>query len=210
MSLLYDAANLPWAFGVVAYWELRAKGVTDADIRGSILLGCSAAALLAFPACRNDAASLSVVFPITDRVVLWLFRQGWFTIMRKGLLLTTALGSAILLVLTPSTRSQEDPFSIPRVVARHDTEISALKESVQEIRADVRAMRKDQDDFYWWWKGVGIAALTTLVGLNITRYWNDARRGKAERERDERSERIAAKFLRRRKDEQQDSEEMSG
>lgn len=212
MSLIYDAAILPWTFGGVAYWELRAKGVTDADIRGSIILGCSAAALLAWPACR-DAAALSIVFPIADRIILWLFRQGWFTIMRKGLLLTTALGSAILLILTPSTRSQEDPFSLPRVVARHDSEISALKESVQEIKSDVKAMRKDQDDFYSWFKGIGMFALTTIVGLNVTRYWGDAKRGKAERERDERDERAergAPKFLRRRQDEQQDSEEMSG
>ncbi len=208
MGMLYDAAALPCLWVEMGYWGLRVRGITDDDIRGSIVLGCGAAALFVWPACR-DAAALSVVFPIADRVVLWLFRQGWFAVMRKGLLLTTALGSAVLLLLTPSTRSQEDPFSLPRVVARHDSEISALKESVQEIKSDVKAMRKDQDDFYWWWKGVGVAALTTLVGLNVTRYWNDARRGKAERERDERAERATPRFLKRRQ-EDEDVEDMPG
>lgn len=212
MQLLYNAAALPWSFGQVAYWELRVRGVTDADIRGSVVLGCCAAALIVWPATRDNSSNWAVVFFLLDRWIIWLFRQWWFAVMRKGLLLTTALGSAILLLLTPSTRSQEDPFSLPRVVARHDSEIAALKESVQEIKSDVKAMRKDQDDFYWWWKGVGVAALTTLVGLNVTRYWNDARRGKAERERDERDERAERethRFLKRRQ-EDEDVEDIPG
>ena len=190
-SLLYDIAADCCAMPGIAleygYWQIRMMGVSDADlVRGTITcagVGCLALASAVYPEARWQGGPSFAVLPILDRGIIWIFKQRWFTAVRKGLLISTAIGSFILLLLTPGTRSQQEPFSIPAVVARHDTDIAALKETIQEMRADVRALKRDQEDFFWWLKCIGIAALTTFIGLTLTRYHADAERGRMERER---------------------------
>ena len=209
-SLLYEIAADAWELSRTSldygYWRLRTHGLTEGDIRHATVTAASLGAFMltsaSFPEARHQF-SLAVL-PIFDDGIIWIFKQRWMTAVRKGLLISTAIGSAILLLLTPSTRSQSqsEPFSIPAVVSRHDTDIAALKSAMQEMRADMRSLKENQDGFFWWMKGIGVAALTTIVGLNVTRYHQDARRGRAERERAERSHSKPA--ARRREDNEAD------
>lgn len=200
-----DCCALPGVALELGYWQLRTWGMTDADLfRGTCAFagfGVFALASAAMPEARAQGSF--AVFPMVDSGFIWIFKQRWFTAVRKGLLLSTAIGSAILLLLTPSTRSQQEPFSIPAVVARHDTDIAALKANMQELRSDMRSVKESQDGLFWWMKGIGIAVLTTLVGLNVTRYYEDAKRGRADRERDERLQ--PKPIARRREDDNRDS-----
>lgn len=183
MGLMYDAAMLPCLWAEMGYWGLRVRGITDDDIRGSIVLGCGAAALIAMPSAR-EALAFAALFPSRlSRSPLRFYQERWFRVVRMTVLAFTIAGSCALLVLTPSLRSQADPYSLPNVVSRHEAQISTLESSVQEIRADVRALKNDQENFFWWLRGIGMIALTSIIGFNLKNLYNDYERGRRTRER---------------------------
>lgn len=189
-ELISDALVLARILPEWGYWHARAEWrMSDADIHGHLAFaGVAAFAALSFPVSREQSSiATAIVFPIIDRAVVWVFNQRWFHLVKKGLLVTTSIGSIILLLLTPHTNSQEmDPFSIPNIVRRHDNDIAVLRESMKEMALTVKQMKEEQSSFFDWLKGIGVVALTTIVGLNVTNYYNDAKRGRMEREREER------------------------
>lgn len=141
MQLLYDAA-LPLAFSQVAYWELRARGITDADIRGSVALGCCAAALMAWPAAREGAA-LAVFMPSRFSRGFSRLHDGRIgQVTRAGVLLAILLyqGWALMrnapVLYAPFVRLMQAQAPDPtRELSNHDTRLGAMEAWKVQIEA---------------------------------------------------------------------------
>lgn len=143
MGLLYDAAVLPGLWAEVGYWGLRVKGFTDNDIRGSIVLGCGAAALMAWPSAREGAA-LAVFLPLRFRRGFSRIHDGRIGQMtRAGVLLTILLyqGWALMrngpVLLGPFSRliQAQSPPDPTRELSNHDTRLGAMEAWKSQIEA---------------------------------------------------------------------------
>lgn len=134
MGLLYDTAALAGCAGELAYWELRTRGVTDADIRGAIVLGCGAAAFAAFPVARESSFAGVFMLPSLERASVWLHRQGWWKMTRIGVLFSVILFQVFTLVRTapmlfaPSYVMQAQLADPTRELSNHGTRLDALRE----------------------------------------------------------------------------------
>lgn len=189
--MLRDIAVLLGILPEWAYWHARAEwGMSRGEIYGTAAIAAGAVAFAAFPSVREGGgASVAVMLSPVARSPLRFYQERWFRAVRLTVLALTIIGSCALLLMTPSLQSQVDPYSLPNVVSRHESQISTLEISVQEIRADVRALKNDQENFFWWLRGIGMIALTSIIGFNLKTFYHDYERGRRTRERGDGRER---------------------
>lgn len=142
MKLLYDAAMLPCLWAEMGYWGLRVRGITDDDIRGSIVLGCGAAALIAMPSAREGLALAAIIPARFTRGFTRIHNGRIGQVTRAGVLLTILLYQGWALVrnmpvlYAPFSRLMQAQAPDPtRELSNHDTRLGAMEAWKVQIEA---------------------------------------------------------------------------
>lgn len=136
MRLLYElAADVLGLLGVLpgwGYWELRAAGFSQGDIRNATFTAAGLGALFLLPESKTTTNVAFVIVVPLERFSIWLHRQGWWKMTRLfvlGAILVYqafTLGRAVPVAFPSFLAHQAQVADNTRELANHGAQIDTL------------------------------------------------------------------------------------
>lgn len=204
-----DISALAGLLCELAYWQIRALGISQGEIRETLTItgGLYACLVLsvAFPEARppgHSAAAMAFLVPRIEAAGLWIGRQGWAHAMKLGMLLTMICMSVVVLISTLALRSQVHPPNISDPffqIKEHEDRIDKLERTVGQQGEQVKRLVEYADSVFSLGKWAIVVIVGTFLGLNVTEFHKTLMAGRRERQRE--ANRAAARKAGREADE---------
>jgi len=192
-EILTDTGHLVGLGIDYSYWQARASGLSEGDIRAALtvvsgLYACLALSLV-LPEARvpsTSAAAMAFLLPRIEAAGLWIGRQGWAHAMKLGILFTMACLCVFALITALTLHSQE-PTPIPtiyQIAKEHEDRIDKLEAVVAELAAQQKRFIGYGEGVFNVVKWIAVIVIGTFLGLNVKEFHQTLRAGYRERIRE--------------------------
>ena len=153
-ELALDTLKLADASLDYTYWQARAAGFSEGDLRAAIAMGGLGFLCMAvYPESRSPTlAAMVLAFPPSD--------YDWRRAVRMTLYGLLAVGCIVLMLTAPSTLSQDGGMTVKEVLGDHEARIRLL----EKLPSDVELLKGIVFELVNWVKlGFGLVAGAILT-----------------------------------------------